>query len=598
MFKELKEMIVNFKYNYGIKDKTLKMPNNVKKMGLKVEFLSLLMTIISLVFAFILRFTNMMIEMKLFLLGLILFMLYRGERILRDAFNIYADSEAIKFDLIFEDEIVYKASLIIGKTKDKVLKYDTKNKIYRIMDNESVLNTVRNYLENSWKQQIKYWIDVMEIISILLMLVTAIITNNTVPNSIFIPLILIFSIISFFSSAYINIHRSDYYSKHRKYNNEQSVIVNDLLRVPTIVNKDLDARINRFKKTVVDSNNNVKKFYNKMNIIRFIATILETLGQYGIIIFYVTNIKLSNLSLASIAEITATLVIVETAIGYIRRLVYTLDSNSERIIKLKKEEEDMNLILSTYHKVNDKLFNSKEIDSINIKPFRISYLEESKNDIPFTLVSKNNIELNSGEIAILYGPSGSGKSTFMNMITERISLEKNVDIPSTSRFLFYDGKLKFGSFNIYDELFLDEKPDFDKMEDILKNLNLWYEIGSNSKNVWQYFKEKKFDYSLSNGQKQRLILAKMLYYLDNNIDALILDEATSGLDDKNDIKIDAESILEYIVRYANKDKKRIIVIATHQNIDGFKNNIKNEFKIKNFSFIKKNDENLIVELKI
>ena len=52
------------------------------------------------------------------------------------------------------------------------------------------------------------------------------------------------------------------------------------------------------------------------------------------------------------------------------------------------------------------------------------------------------------------------------------------------------------------------------------------------------------------------------------------------------------------MRYANKDKKRIIVIATHQNIDGFKNNIKNEFKIKNFSFIKKNDENLIVELKI
>ena len=153
MFEELKEMIVNFKYNYGIKDKILKMPNNKKKMGLKVEFLSLLMTIISLVFAFVLRFTNMMIEMKLFLLGIILFMLYRGERILRDAFNIYADSEAIKFDLIFEDEIVYKARLIIGKTKDKVLKYEDRNKIYRIMDNESVLNTIRNYLENSWKQQ-------------------------------------------------------------------------------------------------------------------------------------------------------------------------------------------------------------------------------------------------------------------------------------------------------------------------------------------------------------------------------------------------------------------------------------------------------------
>ena len=105
------------------------------------------------------------------------------------------------------------------------------------------------------------------------------------------------------------------------------------------------------------------------------------------------------------------------------------------------------------------------------------------------------------------------------------------------------------------------------MEDILKNLNLWYEIESISHDVWQFMKEKKFEYYLSNGQKQRLILAKILYFLDNDIDALILDEATSGLDSDNNMEIDAQNVLEYIVKFANEDKKRIVVISTHQNLD-------------------------------
>ena len=93
-----------------------------------------------------------------------------------------------------------------------------------------------------------------------------------------------------------------------------------------------------------------------------------------------------------------------------------------------------------------------------------------------------------------------------------------------------------------------------------------------------------------------MILAKILYFLDDDIDALILDEPTSGLDDKNDIGIDAENILEYIVKYANKDKKRIIIISTHQNIDGFKNNISNKYKIRNYIFVNENNENILKEI--
>lgn len=110
-------------------------------------------------------------------------------------------------------------------------------------------------------------------------------------------------------------------------------------------------------------------------------------------------------------------------------------------------------------------------------------------------------------------------------------------------------------------------------------------------------KEKQFEQSLSNGQKQRLILAKMLYWLDDEIDVMVLDECTSGLDDKAESdSADAERILEYIVRYANSDKKRIVIISTHQNIDGFKQKIANEYTFRNLQFVKAGECNLVREI--
>ena len=595
LFKELKKMICGFIKSQYLNESILEMPKMVRNMGIKIEVLSLSMTIFSLIFAFLLKLTNMMIEQKLFLLGVILYMLYRGQDVLRNAFDIYSDSERAKYNMIFDDELVLKGTNIIGVTKDKVLKYDDNSKIYRIMDNETILNTIKKYLEVLWNHQIQHRFEVLEMVSILIMIVVAILTNDAIPNSIYISLILIFEVLSFVSSAYINLSRGNYYKKNREYNNEQSVIINDLLRVPTIVSKDLDMRIARFKNTVINSNKNIKEFHKKMNFTRLIVTLIETLSQYGIIIFYVMNVKLNNLTLGSIAQITATLVIIETAISYTRRFAYALESNNERMVTLERESIDMKLILDTYHSVS-KNKNSKVLDSINIKPFTIKYLKGSNNDIPFTLESDGDININRGEVVVLYGPSGSGKTTFMNMLTERIRLEKSTDIPTTSRFLMYDDKLKFGSLSIYEELFCDSKePNLVKMKSILKNLHLWEEIQFNSKDVWQYMKEKKFEHSLSNGQKQRLILAKLLYFLDDDIDALILDECTSGLDDDDKLHIDACDVLEYIVRYSNKDKKRIVIISTHQNIDKFKDDVNSEYKVRNFKFIKENDVNYIKE---
>ena len=57
-----------------------------------------------------------------------------------------------------------------------------------------------------------------------------------------------------------------------------------------------------------------------------------------------------------------------------------------------------------------------------------------------------------------------------------------------------------------------------------------------------------------------------------------------------------KKILEYIVEYANMDKKRTIVLATHQNINGFKDKLKNKFDFKNIKFVKERQTNIIREI--
>lgn len=531
LIREVVNLIIKFFKTYGIKDEILNIPENVKQMGLKVKIMNLAINVLTLIFAFMLKATNMLIEHRLILLGIILFMLYRGQRILKDAFFLFGDTEREKFQHIFEDEIAFRGSKIIGKTTDRVIKYDESNKLYKLMDNESMLNTIRSYLKNLWSQRIQHTFDVLELISVMVMLIVTILTNTSISQAIFIPMISIFVIISFFSSAYISLNRGNYYKKHREYNNEQDLIINDLLRVPVIVKKDLNMRINKFQETLIASNENISNFHNKINFSRLFTTILETFSQYGIIIFYLLGVKWDTINLGTIAEITAMLAIIETAFGQIRRSADTLNKHNERLIILEKEEKDMKLILEVYHNEATKNGSFKIVENIKINPFTIRYLEESENDKPFKLALKKQILINNGEVVVLYGPSGSGKSTFMNMLTERIRLEKSTNIPSTQRFLFYDEKLKFGSLSIYEELFCcEETPDLLKMQGILENLHLWSEIKSNCFDVWKWMKEKKFEKSLSNGQKQRLIIAKLLYWLDNEIDVLVLDECTSGND--------------------------------------------------------------------
>ncbi len=597
-FKSLMREVINLIINFfkpctSIDDEMLRIPRNLKWMGIKSKVMNLSLTIVTVVFAFMLQISNMMIEYRLILLGILLFILYRTKRLATSTLYAINTAEEQKFNYVLEDEVIIKGSKIIGNSAGKVVKYDNKSKLYKTMSNETMLNTIKAYLSNLWTHKIQKTFDILEIIAVIIMLIIAGITNNSIPKGIFITFLIVFSIVAFICSANMQKDIEKYQRKKRAYKNQQDMILNDILRVPAIVKSDLAMRVESLAKTAKDSQENVTKFQRKQNLSSIAIVAVELIGEICLIPFYLYNVPFNSIDLNTITKITASLVIIETAISRIIQVVELIKETNLRMAEIKEVEDDMLLILQAYH---DNSVKTQKVEEIKLKPFAIKYIAESENDKPFTLTSFKELSIKLGDVVILYGPSGSGKSTFMKMLTGRIRLEKNVASVS-SRYLFFDEKLKFGSLSIFEELFSNnEKPQLAKMQNIMENLQLWQEIKTNCVNPWKWMKEKQFDNSLSNGQRQRLILAKMLYFLDENIDIVVMDEATSGLDDKSESGADAENVLEYIVRYANRDKKRIVIISTHQNIDGMKSKLSSEFNFRSLQFARNEKENSIIEI--
>ena len=592
--RELPRLIGSLFKKYGLKSELLEVPSSLVKQGNKVEVLAMLSTLMTMFFAYLLKFTNWAIESKMILLGIMFFMAYRSQNVIKESMHVFESAEGKKFETLFDNEIVLQGSELITKVAERVLKFDANTNAYKLMSNEAVMNAIKNYLSKLWLLKIRRKFQLIEIGSAIGMLVFTIATNSVIPQAVFVPLLLAFAGLSFFCSASISVKLKAYYTKNKMYSNEQYVITNDLLRVPPVVKKDLTMRMTKLKQSIKNSGANLRQFHGDVNKSYLVMSIVETLAGYAVIILYLFAIEWQTIELGTIAEITANLIVIETAIGYIRRSARLLESNAEMVSVVEREEEDIRIILQVYDKQNELLNKDKPVDSIIIPPFTIKYIEESENDRAFTLKSQEEITLNKGDVAVLYGVSGSGKSTFMKMSAERIRIEKSTEIPSTSRYLYYDERLRLGSLSIYEELFCMEEPNLEKMQNILMGLHLWQEISCNCVEVWQFLKEKKYE-NLSNGQKQRVVIAKMLYWLDVNIDVVILDECTSGVDDKSDVVecADAQRILEYIVRYCNRDKKRIVMISTHQSIEECKSNLGQEFNIKSLFFTKRGEFNYV-----
>lgn len=185
----------------------------------------------------------------------------------------------------------------------------------------------------------------------------------------------------------------------------------------------------------------------------------------------------------------------------------------------------------------------------------------SEGKVLHTILSGVNLNINKGEIVILYGKSGSGKSTLLNLLAgidlpdEGSIFFENVNITALSekeRTLFRRKRIGFifQFFNLIPTLTVSENlklplelnsMPFKKADEMLDEVGLLDRINA-------------YPDVLSGGEQQRVAIARALIH---NPDFILADEPTGNLDFDT-----SKQIIDLIDRIV-KQQGKTMIMATH-----------------------------------
>ena len=192
----------------------------------------------------------------------------------------------------------------------------------------------------------------------------------------------------------------------------------------------------------------------------------------------------------------------------------------------------------------------------------------------FVVFKEINFEINENENVFLFGPSGCGKSSLLNIIS-------GLDKPDGGEISFLNKKLSNNHFDFLkndigiifqDHYLISELNTFE-------NIQLKTKDTSAINEIFEYFRlndlKNKYPNQLSNGQKQRVCVARALV---NRPKLLVADEPTSYLDREN-----ADLVIDLIIKSSKKFEVSSIV-ASHD--ISFKNKFDKSFTIKEKNLIK------------
>ena len=228
--------------------------------------------------------------------------------------------------------------------------------------------------------------------------------------------------------------------------------------------------------------------------------------------------------------------------------------------------------LKYYNKSIDLLFNEMQIDSELTESKTLDF--DFKKEIVFDNVSFKyksdsdfifkslNLKIKRGETIGLVGTSGSGKSTFVDILIGLLSPTSGNIIVDGKRINKYTSSWQKKIGYISQEIHLIDDSiiknialgveevdiDLDAVNRAINSAQLELFIKSLSDGLETYVGDKGVQ--ISGGQRQRIGLARALYH---NPEILILDEATSSLDDKT------ESEVMKSIELLSKNKTIIII---------------------------------------
>ena len=574
-FKEVRKLLKDFVRRDFIKDKILEQPKELKNNTRKINTAALIMNCIFALFSYLTLAGNYAISHGYIILGIALYMFFNARSIVNTIYKQWETNLQTALNFSQEDVLTLKGNKILSKVSWNV--YQQEDNKWQQSTNEEITSCIANYLLSYWDIENNYWYNVIQIFATFVMLIITIVTNTVIPQYLFIPLLLVSSLVALFCATIERIQHSNFSTENRKIGNKKKILKNDILRVVPIIPKDQDARLNRYNVLCKNHYSQRKDLLVKGFLIDIISTTIHITSSSILILIYVFSSQ--TIDLSTIAGMTATLAVFNAAVNSVESILRIIIERSKSWDVLEKEIPLTENILHVYNLEKEE--KPEPISSLKISPFESCYTETSENDKSFKLILSQDLSFEKGDCISLTGASGSGKSTFLKVTTKRIRFKEITQSKIVPvNYVYYDETIDFGSMPLWDELFcLDGKTRIEptpeelaKMEYILKEMKLHQEISEQCKNFWTWLQENTVN-SLSKGQKQRLIVSKILFWLNPDIDIVALDECTSGLDAEadDDDNADALKVLQFIIAYCNRDKKRILFLATHQDIENLCN---------------------------
>lgn len=276
-------------------------------------------------------------------------------------------------------------------------------------------------------------------------------------------------------------------------------------------------------------------FYNNLKSIKL--TQLLSIGGGGInnigngfLVFYTAYLTLD--STITIGQMAA----IQLVVGQLTSMITTIISSASSIQQTKFCVER---ILET-QTLSDEIPGNKVIDSttsISFKNVFFAYSDISNNvidDVSFTFESKKT--------TAIVGISGSGKTTLMKLILGMIKPSKgeilfgdnsfiDIDINSFRKrcgIVMQDGYI-FTDTIINNITMSDESVNYDRYIEALK-LSAIYDF-INELPIKHETKIGREGLTLSSGQRQRILIARMFY---KNPEFILMDEATNSLDSETE----------------------------------------------------------------
>lgn len=315
----------------------------------------------------------------------------------------------------------------------------------------------------------------------------------------------------------------------------QSIQLESLMSIMSIKIAAIEEEI--FKNWELNYKNVINLFVKRMNLSNISNVIVGSIQLFAPVIILLIGINEYYLGKISIGEIIAFQTIASTFFGLSTSIINLYN----QLIMANEYLERVSDIWYSNEEVRLGKDLSKEIvGNIELNNISFSY---SKNSPP--VLQDISLEIKAGTKIAIVGSSGSGKSTLSKLIVDLYKPTKGV--------------IKYDSINLYDynKKNLSKQIGIVEQDAMLFNKTIYENIVMNNDSIKldevkkiceiaciaKEIEEMPMKYNtlisemgmnLSGGQRQRILLARALI---NNPKILVLDEATSSLDNINEKRI-------------------------------------------------------------